>query len=96
MKDELPKSERDPNREYKRRPGGGRKPPDMRKILAGIFYVLRTGIQWKAVPREYGGSSNIHRWFQILVEDGFFVRIWAKGLEQYDEIVGIDWEWQSV
>ena len=96
IKDELPKSERDPNREYKRKPGGGRKPPDMRKILVGILYVLRTGIQWKAAPREYGSSSNIHRWFQILVEDGFFVRIWAKGLEQYDEIVGIDWEWQSV
>ena len=57
---------------------------------------LRTGIQWKAAPREYGSSSNIHRWFQILVEDGFFVRMWSKGLEKYDEIVGIDWEWQSI
>lgn len=96
IKNELPTHERDPNKDYKRKPGGGRKPPDMRKILAGILYVLRTGCQWKAAPKEYGSSSNLHRYFQILVEDGFFVRIWAKGLCEYDEIHGIDWEWQSM
>jgi transposase len=96
IKDELPKHERDPEKEYKRKAGGGRKPPDMRKILEGIFYVLRTGIQWKAVPGQYGGSSNIHRYFQLLAEDGFFVRIWAKGLCEYDRIYGLDWEWQSI
>jgi transposase len=96
MKDELPQNKRDPNKEYQRKPGAGRKPPDMRKILEGISYVLRTGCQWKAVPSEYGGSSNIHRYFQILTENGFFVRIWAKGLEEYDKIHGLDWEWQSM
>jgi len=96
IKDEVPAHERDPEREYKRKPGGGRKSPDMRKILTGIFYILRTGIQWKAAPKEYGSSSNLHRYFQLLIEDGFFVRIWAKGLEKYDEIYGIDWEWQSM
>ncbi|MDR0584807.1 MAG: transposase [Treponema sp.] len=23
-----------------------------RRVLEGIFYVLRTGIQWKALPKE--------------------------------------------
>ncbi len=96
IKDEIPVYERDPNKEYKRKPGGGRKPPDMRKILEGIFYVLRTGCQWKAVPREYGSGSNIHRYFQILTDDGFFVRIWAKGLEEYDKKYGLQWDWQSI
>lgn len=27
---------------------------------------------------------------------GFFEKIWAKGLEQYDELEGIGWEWQSL
>jgi len=65
-------------------------------ILEGIFYVLRTGIQWKATPREYGSSSSLHRYFQALVTAGFFETIWAKGLERYDELKGIGWEWQSL
>jgi transposase len=31
--------------------------------LEGIFYVLRTGIQWKALPKEYGVASSIHQYF---------------------------------
>jgi len=36
-----------------------------RKVLDGIVYVLRTGCQWKMLPREYGsGSTTCHRRFQ--------------------------------
>ena len=48
---------RDPNREYQRKPGGGRHVADPRKTLEGILYVLRTGCQWNAVPRCYGGAQ---------------------------------------
>ena len=67
-----------------------------RKALEGIFYVLRTGWQWKALPREYGSGSTVHRTFQKWLAAGFFEKIWAKGLEQYDELEGIGWEWQSL
>ena len=67
-----------------------------RKALEGIFYVLRTGCQWKALPREYGSGSTVHRTFQKWLAAGFFEKIWAKGLEQYDELEGIGWEWQSL
>jgi transposase len=96
IKGYIPVYKRDPEKTYKRRVGGGRKAPDMRKILEGIFYVLRTGIQWKAAPREFGSASNIHRYFQILERASFFKTIWIKGLEQYDELKGIGWEWQSM
>jgi len=96
VKEYIPKSEREPNKEYKRAAGGGRKPPEMRKILEGILYVLRTGVQWKASPKEYGSSSNLHRYFQIFVEKGFFQRIWEAGLYKYDEIAEIGWEWQRL
>ena len=92
VKDEIPEYKRDENKEYVRKPGGGRKPPDMRIILSKILYVLRTGCQWKSIQ----GGSNIHRYFQLWQADGFFQRIWAKGLEKYDEIIGIDWEWQNL
>ncbi len=96
VKDEIPQRKRDTNREYKRKPGGGRKAADPRKVLEGILYVLRTGCQWNAVPREYGSSSSLHRYFQLWTEEGFFERIWVLGLQTYDELEGIGWEWQSI
>ena len=96
VKDEIPQRQRVECKIYKRKPGGGRKPLSKRRVLEGIFYVLRTGCQWKAVPKEYGASSSIHQYFQEWAAAGFFERIWSKGLEKYDELEGIGWEWQSL
>ena len=92
----IPKPERDPNREYKRKPGGGRKPMNARCILEAIFFVLRTGIQWKALPRDMGSASSVHKYFQFWEAAGFFQALWKAGLLQYDELVGIEWQWQSI
>ena len=35
---------------------------DLRKVANGIFYVLGTGCQWNAVPREFGAGNTLHRW----------------------------------
>jgi len=43
---------------------GGRTRMDDRKAFAAIVYVLRTGIQWNALPRELGASSTVHDRFQ--------------------------------
>lgn len=98
IQEDIPKTERDPKKNYVHAPGQGRKPMPARKTLEGIFYVLRTGCQWKAkaLPREYGSGSTVHRTFQKWLAAGFFEKIWAKGLEQYDELEGIGWEWQSL
>ena len=96
IKDQVPTTQRDSNKVYRRKSGAGRKPLDPRRVLEGIFYVLRTGCQWKAVPQKYGCGSSIHRYFQEWGETGFFEKIWALGLEKYDELEGIGWEWQSV
>jgi len=50
---------------------------------------------WKALPREYGAASSVHKYFQEWVAAGFFEQIWMAGLHEYDEFAGIDWEWQS-
>ena len=62
-------------------------------VLEAIFYVLRTGIQWKALPKERGTSSAVHRYFMFWCEEGFFLQMWQLGLEKYDEVQGIKWEW---
>jgi len=92
----IPRAQRDKDKEYQRRKGAGRKPMESRKIFEAIVYVLRTGIQWKALPKEYGSASSIHRYFRKWEEAGFFRKIWKKGLAEYDEMEGIAWKWQSI
>lgn len=92
----IPAPKRDKTREYKRRRGAGRKTMDYRKVFEAIVYVLRTGIQWKALPKEFGSSSSVHRYFQKWEAAGFFRKLWKKGLAEYDEMAGIAWSWQSI
>jgi len=92
----IPALSRPEGRQYRRQPGGGRKPMAARQIFSAIVYVLRTGCQWKALPREFGSSSAIHTHFQQWQNSGFFRRLWQAGLAEYDEMEGIAWEWQSI
>lgn len=92
----IPAPKRDKTREYKRRKGAGRKPMDYRKVFEAVVYVLRTGIQWKALPKEFGSSSGVHRYFQKWEAAGLFRKLWKKGLAEYDEMEGIAWSWQRI
>lgn len=67
-----------------------------RKVLDGILYVLRTGCQWKMLPREYGSGSTCHRRFQEWNNLDIFKKTWVKLLKIYDNAVGINWTWQSL
>jgi putative transposase len=78
------------------KPKGGRPRMEERKALDAIFYLLRTGCQWKALPRCLGASSTVHERYQQWVEQGVFERIWELGLEQYAQEVGIEWEWMAM
>jgi putative transposase len=77
--------------------GGGRPRVPDRKCADGIFYVLRTGCQWKALDQtELCSGSTAHARYQEWVKDGVFLKLWQVGVEQFDELKGIDWEWQSM
>ena len=70
--------------------------PD-RNAMDAIFVVLRTGCQWNALNATgICSSSSAHRRFQEWTEAGVFELIWALGLDEYDELKGIDWSWQSM
>ena len=93
----IPQPQRDQGKSYKRKTGAGRKPLPARQVFSGIVYVLRTGIQWNALPKEkFGSPKAIHRYFLEWSERGFFLELWKAGLAEYDEMEGIAWEWQSV
>src|ERR1700693_147499 len=68
-----------------------------RKAMDAIFFVLRTGCQWNALNATgICSSSAAHRRFQEWTAAGVFVNLWAEGLQEYDELKGLDWEWLSM
>ncbi len=91
----VPQAQRPAGGKYLRKPGGGRKPIPDRAIFEALVYVLRTGIQWKALPKSFGSASAVHKHFQRWERAGFFMKLWLAGLAEYDEMEGIAWEWQS-
>jgi len=72
-----------PKKKNKDRPGSPRM--DDRKAMNAIFYILRTGMQWKALPRSLGAASTVHDRFQEWGEAGLFEALWKEGLFEYDE-----------
>ena len=74
----------------------GRPRVNDRIVLDGILYVLRTGCQWKQVPKEFSSGSTVHARFSEWVRAGVFAQMWALLLQEYDVLHGIDWEWQSM
>jgi transposase len=55
--------------------GGGKRSVNIREVLNGIFYVLWTGCQWKALPKDFPPKSTVH-WYLMLWEwDGTLERI---------------------
>ena len=70
---------------------------DDRKAIDAIFFVLRTGCQWQALNATgICSSSSAHRRFQEWVEADVFVALWEQGLEDYEALQGIDWEWLAM
>ena len=77
--------------------GGGRPRVPDRRCADAIFYVLRTGCQWEALKHtELCAKSTAFDRFQAWVEAGVFLKLWQTGLERFDELQGIDWDWLSM
>ena len=58
---------------YRRSRKGGRPRVNLRGVANGIFYLLRTGCQWKALPPQFGSPSTVHRYFQEWSQHGYFI-----------------------
>jgi putative transposase len=80
------------------RVGLGRPRADDRAALNGIWYVLWTGCQWKAIHKNWFGvsSSVIHERFQTWREQGIFGDVLCKMVLYYQTEREIGWEWQSI
>lgn len=48
---------------------------NLREVLNGIFYVLSTGCQWQAIPKDLLPKSTVHHYFTLWDWDGTLERI---------------------
>jgi transposase len=49
------------------RRGERRRSVDVREVLNAIFYVLSTGCQWKAMPKDLPPKSTAHFYFMLSI-----------------------------
>ena len=56
---------------------------DDRRVLSGIIYVIRNGLQWRDAPAAYGPHKTLYnrfvRWSRMGVFDRIFAALAAQG-----------------
>lgn len=57
------------------KPGGRPGSVDMREVINAIFYVDRTGCQWRALPHDFPPWSTVWSYFRAFRNDGTWERI---------------------
>ena len=57
------------------RRGGRPRDVDLREVLNAIFYVLSTGCQWQALPKDLPPKSTAHHYFMLWGWDGTLERL---------------------
>src|ERR687891_487290 len=55
--------------------GGRRRTVDVREVLNAIFYVLATGCQWRALPKDLPPKSTVHGYLTLWAWDGTLRRL---------------------
>ena len=61
---------------------------DDRKVISGLIYVIKHGLQWKDAPREYGPYKTLYnrflRWSRM-ASSTIFLPNWQKQREKMDD-----------
>jgi transposase len=80
------------------KPKGGRPRVPDRATLAGIIYVLKTGIPWGMLPKEMGYGSGVTCWRRL--RDWQRAGVWRKLhralLDELGKVGLIDWSRASL
>lgn len=81
-----------------RQPGPGRSRKPNRAVMNGLWFILWTGCQWKAVDKTWFGvsSSVLHERFQTWQQQGIWEQIFRSLLRFYARKRRIQWKWQAV
>ena len=63
-----------------------------RRVMNGIFFVLRTGTPWRDLPERYGPHSTFFNRYNRWSQNG----LWASIMEQLQELVVRQANWWKV
>jgi transposase len=55
--------------------GGAKRTVDVREVMNGIMYILSTGCQWRALPKDLPPRSTVHDYLDLWSYDGTLDRI---------------------
>ena len=55
--------------------GGNKRSVDVREVMNGIMYILSTGCQWRAMPKDLPPKSTVHDYLVLWSCDGTLDRI---------------------
>ena len=58
--------------------GGRPRKVDLRNIVNGILYLVRSGCQWRMLPRSFGPWSTVHDYYRNWRRDGTWRRMHDK------------------
>src|SRR5262245_1493386 len=47
------------------KPGGNKRTVNLREIANGLMYILSTGCQWRAIPKDLPPRSTLHDYFDL-------------------------------
>ena len=45
--------------------GGNRRHVDEREVVNGLMYILSTGCQWRAIPKDLPACSTLYGYFDL-------------------------------
>jgi len=65
--------------------GGDKRTVVMREVVNGLMYVLSTGCQWRAIPKDLPPKSTVYDYFDLWTYDGTLNRIHHTLYEQCRE-----------
>ena len=71
-----------------RRTRSGPAPERRREIINAVLYVLSTGCQWRALPKDLPPRSTVHGWFVRWHCDGVLERLHFALSQQVRELEG--------
>ena len=57
------------------KPGGNKRTVDIRQVVNGVMYVLSTGCQWRAIPKDLPPRSTVHDYLERWTWDGTLERL---------------------
>lgn len=73
-------------------PKEGRPRSNLKQVIEGILWIIRTGAPWRDLPDKYGPWQTVYSWFRKWTDIGLWGLMFRKLRESRDREGQLDWE----